>query len=91
MAALLIAGYAFITQLAVTNTLLQLLVPDGLRGRVMSSYTWALGGFWPLGALLIGAIGDRLGAPSAILLCSGAALLLAFLGWIWFPEVRELR
>lgn len=91
MAALLIAGYAFITQLAVTNTLLQLLVPDGLRGRVMSSYTWALGGFWPLGALLIGAIGDRLGAPSAILFCSGAALLLAFLGWILFPEVRELK
>ena len=91
MAALLIAGYAFITQLAVTNTLLQLLVPDGLRGRVMSSYTWALGGFWPLGALLIGAIGDRLGAPSAILFCSGAALLMALLGWVWFPEVRELK
>jgi len=91
MAALVLAGYSFITQLAVTNTLLQLHVPDGLRGRVMSSYTWALGGFWPLGALLIGAIGDRLGAPSAILFCSGAALLLAFLGWIWFPEVRELR
>jgi MFS family permease len=91
MAALVLAGYSFITQLAVTNTLLQLLVPDELRGRVMSAYTWALGGFWPLGALLIGAVGDRLGAPSAILLCSAAALLLALLGWVWFPEVRELK
>ena len=91
MAALVVAGYSFITQLAVTNTLLQLLVPDELRGRVMSAYTWALGGFWPLGALLIGALGDRLGAPSAVLLAAGAAFLLAVLGWIWFPEVRELR
>jgi MFS family permease len=91
MAALVVAGYSFITQLAVTNTLIQLLAPDGLRGRVMSTYTWALGGFWPLGALLIGALGDRLGAPDAILLCSGAALVLSSLGWVLFPEVRELR
>jgi MFS family permease len=91
MAALVVAGYAFITQLAVTNTLLQLLVPDELRGRVMSGYTWALGGFWPLGSLLIGALGDRLGAPVAVLSAAGAALVLALFGWIAFPEVRELR
>jgi MFS family permease len=91
MAALLFAGYAYITQLAVTNTLLQLLVPDELRGRVMSAYTWALGGFWPLGSLLVGALGDRLGAPTATLLSGAAALILTFLGWLWFPEVRELR
>ncbi|MCK4962204.1 MAG: MFS transporter, partial [Anaerolineales bacterium] len=47
--ALVLAGYALITQLAVTNTSLQLIVPDELRGRVMSTFTWALGGFWPLG------------------------------------------
>jgi MFS family permease len=91
MAALVVAGYSFITQLAVTNTLIQLLAPEGLRGRVMSTYTWALGGFWPLGSLLIGALGDRLGAPDAVLLSAGAAAALAVLGWLWFPEVRELR
>jgi hypothetical protein len=57
----------------------------------MSTYTWALGGFWPLGSLLIGALGDRLGAPDAVLLSAGAAAALAVLGWLWFPEVRELR
>ncbi|MCJ7707250.1 MAG: MFS transporter, partial [Anaerolineales bacterium] len=50
--ALALAGFALISQLAVTNTLIQLAVPDDLRGRVLSTYTWALGGFWPLGALL---------------------------------------
>jgi MFS family permease len=91
MAALVVAGYSFITQLAVTNTLLQLLAPDELRGRVMSTYTWALGGFWPLGSLLIGALGDRLGASNAVLISAGAAAALAVLGWIRFPEARELR
>lgn len=90
MALLVVAGYAFITQLAVTNTLIQLLVPDDRRGRVMSIYTWALGGFWPLGSLLIGAIGDALGAPGAVMLSAGAALVLTVLGRVIFPEAQQL-
>lgn len=88
--ALAAAGYAFIAQLAVTNTLIQLIVPDHLRGRVMSTYTWALGGFWPLGALLIGFAGDRLGTSPAILLSAAASLLLTVAGAALFPETRDL-
>ncbi|MEW6569017.1 MAG: MFS transporter [Chloroflexota bacterium] len=90
MAALVVGGYAFITQLAITNTLIQLLVPDDRRGRVMSIYTWALGGFWPLGALLIGAVGDALGAPNAVLLSASASLALTVLGGLAFAETRRL-
>ncbi len=91
MAALVVAGYAFITQLAITNTLIQLLVPDDRRGRVMSIYTWALGGFWPLGALLIGAVGDAIGAPAAVLISASASAALAVLGGVIFPEAQRLR
>lgn len=85
MTAMFCAGFSFITQLALTNTVIQLLVPDALRGRVMSTYTWALGGFWPLGSLLIGALGDQFGAPRAVLFTSAACLVLTIVGQIWVP------
>lgn len=84
------AGYAFISQLAVTNTLLQLLAPDRLRGRIVSSYTWALGGFWPIGSLLIGYAGDALGTSNAILLSAAGSLVLTLIGIVIFPETRRL-
>lgn len=89
--ALALAGFALISQLAVTNTLIQLAVPDDLRGRVLSTYTWALGGFWPLGALLIGALGSWLGAGNAVLLSAGGCLVLTVVGTAVFPGVRELN
>jgi MFS family permease len=91
MLALALAGFALISQLAVTNTLIQLAVPDDLRGRVLSAYTWALGGFWPLGALLIGALGSWLGAGNAVLVSAGGCLVLTVVGTVVFPGVRELN
>jgi MFS family permease len=90
MTMLAVAGFALITQLAVTNTLIQLIVADGLRGRVLSAYTWALGGFWPLGSLLIGWGGDQLGAPTVVLLSAIGSAVLAVLGRVWFPAERLL-
>jgi MFS family permease len=89
MVALALAGFALISQLAVTNTLIQLVVPDELRGRVLSAYTWALGGFWPLGALLIGGLGDRLGAGNAVLASAAGCLVLTIMAAVVFPAVRE--
>ncbi len=85
MSAMFCAGFSFITQLALTNTVIQMLVPDALRGRVLSTYTWALGGFWPLGSLLIGALGDQFGAPRAVLFTSVACFVLTIVGQIWVP------
>jgi MFS family permease len=88
--ALILAGFALISQLALTNTLLQLIVPDELRGRVMSSYTWALGGFFPLGSLLIGSIGDAIGAPNAVLITAGGSLITTLIGGFYFKQIRNL-
>jgi MFS family permease len=91
MTALILAGFALISQLALTNTLLQLIVPDEFRGRVLSSYTWALGGFFPIGSLLIGTIGDAVGATHAVLITAGCSLLITWIGGIYFKEIGDLR
>jgi len=85
LAGLVVMGYALIAQLTVTNTLIQWLAPDSLRGRVVSTYTWALGGFWPLGALLVGAIGQRLGVSQTFVLSAVACFLATLIGWRLFP------
>lgn len=80
MLAVSLAGFALITMLAVTNTLIQLISPDKVRGRIMSTFTWALGGFFPLGSLLIGAAGDQIGAVTAVTISALICLLLALVG-----------
>lgn len=91
MLGLALGGYAQINQLAMTNTLIQLAVPDELRGRVVSTYTWALGGFWPLGSLLTGWMAERMGSADAVLALAGISALIALAGRAIFPEVRQME
>ncbi len=53
---------------AATNTILQTIVEEQMRGRVMSFYTMAFLGTAPLGSLIAGVAADRIGAPTTILL-----------------------
>jgi len=75
-----LAGFGMIRYTATTNTLLQLLVDDRYRGRVMGLHTVMFIGTAPAGSLLLGALAQRFGAPAAALL-SGAVLLGAA-GWL---------
>src|SRR5450759_161606 len=59
-------GYALMTQMACTNTLIQTMVPDHLRGRVMALYSVMSMGMAPFGALGAGAIADQIGAPLTV-------------------------
>jgi MFS family permease len=76
--ALVVAGWGLIAHLATTNTMIQLAVPDALRGRVMAIYLWGVVGSAPLGNLFMGGLAERHGAPVAI--ASGAALCLLTAG-----------
>jgi MFS family permease len=91
MLGLALGGYAQINQLAMTNTLIQLAVPDELRGRVVSTFTWALGGFWPLGSLLTGWMAERIGSAVTVVALAGVSALIALIGWALFPEVRHME
>ena len=80
-AALLIpVGFFIMLQMACSNTLIQSMVPDALRGRVMAVYSMMFMGMAPFGALLGGAIADRLGAPIAVAIGGAASIL----GAVWF-------
>ncbi|HKW10494.1 MAG TPA: MFS transporter [Gemmatimonadaceae bacterium] len=73
-----IVGGGMMVETAATNTILQTIVEEHMRGRVMSFYTMAFLGTAPLGSLLAGVLADRIGAPTTILLggiaCVGAGI-----------------
>jgi len=91
MGIMAVLGYSFITQLVITNTLIQTIVPDDLRGRVLSTYTWALGGFYPLGSLLMGFLGDQIGAPAAALISGIGCILVLLINVAIFPSIHKLN
>jgi predicted MFS family arabinose efflux permease len=90
MAVMAVLGYSFITQLVLTNTLIQSIVPDDLRGRVLSTYTWALGGFYPLGSLMMGFLGDQIGAPGAAIVSGVGSIVLVGVNLVAFPSMQKL-
>jgi MFS family permease len=85
---LLPVGYTMMLQMACSNTLIQVMVPDALRGRVMAVYSMMFMGMAPIGALLGGALAEHLGAPRTV----GIGGLACVLGACWFalhlPKIR---
>jgi MFS family permease len=75
----LFIGAGLINYMATTNTLLQIFVSDELRGRVMSFYTMSFIGIAPLGALMVGFIGEHLGPQIAVIICGTLSLACAIL------------
>jgi MFS family permease len=76
------AGFSMIFTTATANSVLQSLVPNALRGRVMAVYVFMFQGLTPLGYLQAGFLADLVGAPIA--LASGAMLLLMVMSaFIW--------
>src|SRR5207253_3638997 len=70
--------FGMMVQMGATNTLLQVMVPDRLRGRVMSLYSMMFIGMGPIGALLGGAVAARIGAPWTVAI--GGVTCLAEIG-----------
>ncbi|MDR7419217.1 MAG: MFS transporter [Armatimonadota bacterium] len=68
--------------MSVSNTTIQMIVPDALRGRVMSLYVLALFGTGPLGGLLAGSLASVLGAQVTVLVSAGVCGAAAFLTWV---------
>ena len=86
---LVLIGWGSVTQLVTMNTLIQLEIPNGLRGRVFSVYLWALQGVAPFGSLLIGGIAQAWGVPLAVLM--GGVISLATIAALHLanPGVRR--
>jgi hypothetical protein len=73
-----------------TNTLIQLSVPDDLRGRVISTYLWAMQGVAPFGSLFLGWLAQTIGAPTAVLIGGGVTVLVVSLAHLLNPTVRRM-
>ncbi|MGH2374420.1 MAG: MFS transporter [bacterium] len=84
---LLVLSGAMTAYLSATNTLIQTIVPDTLRGRVMSLYMLAFFGTAPLGGLLMGSLATALGSQTAVLI--GAAVCGLGIVTMW-SAVREI-
>lgn len=76
------AGFGFMLLMASSNTIIQTIVDEDKRGRVMSFLMLAMLGTAPLGSLAVGAVADRLGAPSTVILQGICCLLIA----AWFSR-----
>ena len=90
MIMVLIAGMGMMQGMAASNTIIQTLVTDDKRGRVMSYYTMAFMGMAPFGSLLAGTLAHAIGAPWTVIV-NGSAILL---GAAWFasrlPAIRHV-
>jgi len=78
---MVVSGFGMMVQMAASNTLVQTLVDDDKRGRVMSLYTMCLRGMVPLGSLIAGGLASHIGAPATLTLggicCILGALIFA--------------
>jgi MFS family permease len=86
--ALLFAGFALMMQMASSNTIIQTIVDEDKRGRVMSLYTMAFMGTAPLGSLLAGYLADQIGAPLTVRF-AGVGCIAASL--VFATQFRALR
>ena len=82
------AGFCMMIQMASSNTLIQSMVPDRLRGRVMSVYAMTFMGMAPLGALLAGSLAHKLGAPMTVGIGGVVAIMGAGLFGLKLPALR---
>jgi len=85
-----VAGFGLIIHMASSNTVIQTVVDDDKRGRVMSFYTMSFMGVAPLGSLIAGSLAGRIGAPHTLVICGSVAILGALLFARKLPEMGRV-
>ncbi|MDD5661930.1 MAG: MFS transporter [Candidatus Omnitrophica bacterium] len=89
MLILLISGFGMMVQMASSNTILQTIVEEDKRGRVMSFYTMSFMGMVPFGSLLAGSLASSIGAPNTLLLGGICCITGAGIFAVKLPLIRE--
>jgi MFS family permease len=85
-----LVGGGGIAMAATANATIQLAVPDGLRGRVMSVYTTVFSASMPIGGLLMGAVASAAGIAVAIALGGILSLATGLLALVWWARIRAV-
>jgi len=89
VALLVPAGFCMMVEMAASNTLIQSMVPDRLRGRVMAVYSMMFMGMAPVGALLAGAIAAPVGAPETVAIGGAVCVIGGVVFGAKLPHLRE--
>jgi MFS family permease len=87
---LFLAGFSVITLQASSNIILQTIVQEEKRGRIMSFYTMSFLGMATFGSLLAGTLAGSIGAPNTVLLCGIACLAVSLLFASKLPVIRKM-
>ena len=87
---LVISGFGIMVQMAASNTILQTIVDDDKRGRVMSFYTMAFMGMAPLGSLLAGAMAVRLGASNTLIISGSCCVIASVVFVSKIPSLKKM-
>ncbi len=86
---MLLTGFGMMQGLTASNTIIQTLIDEKMRGRVMSYYTMAFVGMAPFGSLLAGALAHVIGAPHTVIVSGIACILGAVWFWSRLPAIRK--
>jgi MFS family permease len=87
---MIITGLGMIMQMSSSNTILQTIVDDDKRGRVMSFYTMAFMGMVPFGSLLAGGLASTIGAPETIMIGGVSCILGSVIFGKKLPSLRRM-
>lgn len=89
IAVIVVTGFGMMLLMATSNTVIQSIVADDMRGRVMSFFTMAIMGTAPFGSLLAGSLAKEIGVPTTIALGGGACLVGALLFTVKLPKIKK--
>jgi MFS family permease len=87
---LLLIGFGMMVHLASSNTILQTMVDDDKRGRVMSLFAMAFMGMAPFGSLVGGSLAHRIGAPNTLIICGASCIVGSLLFIKKLPSIRKV-
>lgn len=88
-ALMIVVGLGLMMQMASTNTLIQSVVQDKMRGRVLSIYTMAFGSVTPFGSLLTGSLSSRIGVQYTLAICATVCLIWSLYGLSFLPRLTK--
>lgn len=86
---MVVVGLGMVTQIASSNTVLQTIVEDDKRGRVMSFYGMAFMGITPFGSLLAGTLANYLGVTNALVISGAVCILSGLVFVLYLPRILE--
>jgi len=89
MAVMCVSGFAMMVQMAASNIVLQTIVDEDKRGRIMSFYTMAFMGMAPFGSLLAGSLASKIGAPNTLIFGGACCILGALMFAKNLPVLRQ--